>query len=106
MIDAAPQLAVELARFYLTLGLMAVGAGLMVAGPRGARRMGRLFFVDPLMWGGLCLRLLASTVLTGTCRLLLRLLVNMWALSVRFILWPVIDELRFWLRWLGGRSRR
>jgi hypothetical protein len=106
MIEHAPDIGLEFLRLYLTLAFMAIGAGLMVGGPRWAGKAGRLFFVRPVVAIAAGVRLLVTTLLSGTWTLLARLLLMSWAVLLRFILWPVIDELRFWLRWLGGRSRR
>ena len=72
-----------------------VGFGVMFAGSAGAASVARVFFVRPAHWlvhqmWIACIALLETT----------------WALLVRLVLRPLLEEIAFWLRVLfRGRAR-
>jgi hypothetical protein len=75
---------------YIAITMGFVGFGMMVAGPMGARRVARVFFLQPLwfLW-------------SATRRRLRQLLAFGWSLLVTFVFAPILSG----LRWLGTRER-
>ena len=89
------QIAVLLLELYLTLGIMAIGFGMMMGGKAWAQQVGRFFFVRPFALMGAAARYRAR-----------QLLAFVWHVIVGLLLLPIARLLWRALRWPLGNRRR
>ena len=92
------RLLVLLLTFYATVGIMAIGFAMMVAGKDGAAAAGQLFLVRPLRWAGEQVRVLGIASIVASWQFFLHRIVDPFILAIeRAILWLITRE-RGWLR--------
>ena len=68
------QIGILLLQFYLALGIMAIGFGMMFAGKHGATRVAHVYFAGSLSWTIAHVRALITTVLATLWHLVLAIL--------------------------------
>ena len=99
--EEVAQLLIMLGAYYATFGIMAIGFGMMLAGPNGAVAVGNFFFVRPVRatfeWSRTALGALVIGICTAVVGTIQRWIVSELKEIEKDIRWLVTRE-RGWLR--------